>query len=269
MPFFSCLASVSHVSHATANTHRNSIRLRLLPAPFYRRQYWDRKRISYWPRPQTGGKWLGQALASTLGDWKSCTKPRTISPRPIEMPMLSFWTYQGKQRLPKGSVGKESTDNAGDKGNAGLIPGSGRSPGGRKWQPTPVFFPGESHGQRSLAGYSPMGHKESDTIERLSMQHNENAFYNLNSPDIFFPARLKIYLLKIRNKCFRHCIRNVDTDSVEIHWLTLDIRCNFSVFWNIPNERYHTECTIVLCLYWNIDKPLYMYLHLHFQTLYA
>ena len=73
MPFFSCLASVSHVSHATANTHRNSIRLRLLPAPFYRRQYWDRKRIRYWPRPQTGGKWLGQALASTLGDWKSCT----------------------------------------------------------------------------------------------------------------------------------------------------------------------------------------------------
>ena len=29
----------------------------------------------------------------------------------------------------------------------------------RKWQPTPVFLPGESHGQRSLAGYSPWGHK--------------------------------------------------------------------------------------------------------------
>ena len=33
------------------------------------------------------------------------------------------------------------------------------------WQPTPVFFPGESHGQRSLAGYSPQGHRESDTTE--------------------------------------------------------------------------------------------------------
>ena len=32
----------------------------------------------------------------------------------------------------------------------------------RKWQPTPVFVPGEFHGQRSLAGYSPWGHKESD-----------------------------------------------------------------------------------------------------------
>ena len=32
----------------------------------------------------------------------------------------------------------------------------------RKWQPTPVFLPGESHGQMSLAGYSPWGGKESD-----------------------------------------------------------------------------------------------------------
>ena len=35
----------------------------------------------------------------------------------------------------------------------------------RKWQPTPVFLPGESHGQRSLVGYSPWGHKELDTSE--------------------------------------------------------------------------------------------------------
>ena len=35
----------------------------------------------------------------------------------------------------------------------------------RKWQPTPVLLPGESHGQRSLAGYSPHGHKESDVTE--------------------------------------------------------------------------------------------------------
>ena len=35
----------------------------------------------------------------------------------------------------------------------------------RKWQPTPVFSTGESHGQRSLAGYGPWGRKESDTTE--------------------------------------------------------------------------------------------------------
>ena len=37
------------------------------------------------------------------------------------------------------------------------------------WQPTPVFLPGESHGQRSLLGYSPWGCIESDTIERLTL----------------------------------------------------------------------------------------------------
>ena len=37
----------------------------------------------------------------------------------------------------------------------------------RKWQPTPVFRPGKSHGPRSLVGYSPWGCKESDTNEKL------------------------------------------------------------------------------------------------------
>ena len=40
---------------------------------------------------------------------------------------------------------------------------------GRAWQPTPVFLPGEFHGQRSLAGYSPWGHKESDMTEQLTL----------------------------------------------------------------------------------------------------
>ena len=39
----------------------------------------------------------------------------------------------------------------------------------RKWQPTPVFLFGESHGQRSLGDYSPWGCKESHTTEQLSM----------------------------------------------------------------------------------------------------
>jgi len=46
-----------------------------------------------------------------------------------------------------------------------LIPGSGRFPRGKKWQPTPVLLAGKSHGQRSLVGYIPWGHKEADTIE--------------------------------------------------------------------------------------------------------
>ena len=43
-----------------------------------------------------------------------------------------------------------------------------QTPWRRESLPTPVFLSGESHGQRNLAGYSPQGHKESDTTERLS-----------------------------------------------------------------------------------------------------
>ena len=38
----------------------------------------------------------------------------------------------------------------------------------REWQPTPVFLPGELHGQRRLVGYSPWGCKESDMTKRLT-----------------------------------------------------------------------------------------------------
>ena len=38
----------------------------------------------------------------------------------------------------------------------------------KKWQPTPVFLPGKSHGQRSLAGCSPWSHKELDTTDRVT-----------------------------------------------------------------------------------------------------
>ena len=65
--------------------------------------------------------------------------------------------------FPGGSDSKESACNA---GYPGLIPGLGRSPGKRNGYPlTPVFLPEESRGQRSLAGYSPWGRKESDVTE--------------------------------------------------------------------------------------------------------
>ena len=41
----------------------------------------------------------------------------------------------------------------------------------RQWQPTPVLLPGTSHGGRSLVGYSPWGHKESDMAEQLHFTH--------------------------------------------------------------------------------------------------
>ena len=67
--------------------------------------------------------------------------------------------------FPGGSDVKEFACNAGDLGS---IPGLGRFPWRRTWQPPPVFLPGEFHGQKSLAGHSPWGQKESDITERLS-----------------------------------------------------------------------------------------------------
>ena len=57
--------------------------------------------------------------------------------------------------LPGSSEVKNLPSNAGDARDSGLFPGSGYIPWRRQWQPTPVFLPGESHGQRSLVGYSP------------------------------------------------------------------------------------------------------------------
>ena len=60
----------------------------------------------------------------------------------------------------------------------------------RKWQPTPVSLPGESHGRRSLVGYSPQGRKELDTTECLHFH-----FHHLAGTS---PLPLDVrYLLKV------------------------------------------------------------------------
>ena len=64
-------------------------------------------------------------------------------------------------------VVKNPPANAGDPRDTGLIPGSGRCPEEGNGNPL-QYLPGESYGQKSLAGYSLRGHKESDTTERLS-----------------------------------------------------------------------------------------------------
>ena len=69
----------------------------------------------------------------------------------------------------------------------------------REWQPTPVFSPGESHGQRSLAGYSPWGRKELDMTEWL---HFHFQFYKslyqkrkrLNIPNKFYGVNITLIL---------------------------------------------------------------------------
>ena len=77
---------------------------------------------------------------------------------------------QGLQPTSGGSMMvKNEPANAGDKFN----PWVKKIPWRRKWQPTPIFLPGISHGQRSLAGYSPQGCKKLDTTQQLNKNKNK------------------------------------------------------------------------------------------------
>ena len=73
-------------------------------------------------------------------------------------------------------------------------------PGRRKWQPTAVFLPGESHGWRGLVGYSPWGHKESDTTEQLHFhfhfQTTRGLWAMLRNSFFFFKPKSNEMLLK-------------------------------------------------------------------------
>ena len=86
--------------------------------------------------------------------------------------LVSAPVKQESQHLPT----EDSSSSGGSDGRVCLRckrprfdPWVGKIPWRRNWQLTPVFLPGKSHGQRSLASYSPRGHKESDTTERLTL----------------------------------------------------------------------------------------------------
>ena len=83
--------------------------------------------------------------------------------RRVRLPTTVFLDF------PRGSDGKESAYNAGDPAS---IPELGRSPGGGHGNPLQDCCLENPHGQRSLAGYSPWGHKELDTTERPSTAQN-------------------------------------------------------------------------------------------------
>jgi len=70
--------------------------------------------------------------------------------------------YRIKWGLPWWLRGKDSTCQWRRHKRRGFDPWVRKIPWGREWQPTAVFLPGKSHGQRSLVGYSPWGCKESN-----------------------------------------------------------------------------------------------------------
>ena len=144
--------------------------------------FWD-----WWPKPELthhiGEWWLFISLETDLSPMtEEKARPSKKLPAAVlwvctinlppsfhQMGLCPFTKQMHLGRgFPHGLVGKESACSAGDTGDVGLIPGSGRSPGEGEWQPIPIFLSEKSYGQRSLAGYSSKGHKELDMTERLS-----------------------------------------------------------------------------------------------------
>ena len=88
------------------------------------------------------------------------------------------------------SVGKESTCNAGNLlqcWRCGCNLRVGKICWRRKWQPTPVFLTGKSHGQRRLAGYKSMGWQESDTTQQLNHPYHPCAWWSTTITFSIFP----------------------------------------------------------------------------------
>ena len=81
--------------------------------------------------------------------------------------------------FPGGASGREPTHQCRRCKRRGFDPWVGKIPWRRKWQPTPVFLPRASHGQRSLVGYSPWGHKDSDTTEATEHTHTHTHTHTL------------------------------------------------------------------------------------------
>ena len=84
-----------------------------------------------------------------------------------------WWGYGSKWGFTRWLGGKESACQFKRHRRQGFDLWVRKIPWRRKWQPTPVFLLGKFHGQRSLVGYSPWGHKESDMTDTLTQTHTQ------------------------------------------------------------------------------------------------
>ena len=96
------------------------------------------------------------------------------------------------------------------------IPWVGKIPWKRPWRPTLVFLTGKFHGQRSLAGYSPWDHKESDTAERVTQPRNcviQGLLVCLSTPSLgsMFPSSLFQWRTFCNSLCEGHPFKHLST----------------------------------------------------------
>ena len=102
-----------------------------------------------------------------LADFLPCVRILHRSPRSKVFIPLDAVTHTHSSQTQQGEDQKEAKVKEDKNRTAGFNPWVGKTPWRREWHPTPVLVPGESHGGRSLVGYSPWGRKESDTTEQL------------------------------------------------------------------------------------------------------
>ena len=159
-----------------------------------------------------------------------------------------------------GASGKEPPCQCSRYKRRGFDPWIGKIPQRRKGQPTPVFLPGEFHGQRSLVGYSPWGHKELDMTERLThtfflskplASHPWSLSFHLKKPhQNFLCARLTQFLFiqnflhfSLRSKEFFHSVESSRLGV--IFFITLKISSHYFL---VSIFAFEKSATILLCL---------------------
>ena len=134
---------------------------------FPRQEYWSG--LPFPPPgdlPDPGFKPMSPALAGGFVTIELPGKPSSEVGMVVSILLSLFYKFsQFILDFPDGTGGKKSACQCRRCEKPRLDPWVRKIPWRRKWQPTPVFLSGKSQGQRNLVGYSPWGHKESNTTE--------------------------------------------------------------------------------------------------------
>ena len=135
-----------------------------------------------------------------------------------------------------------------------MDPWVGKTPWRKKWQPTPAFLPGKSHGQRNLVGYSPWGCKELDPTEQLNTIPSCMGTWDPSAPPAWSPSSLlfepSLALLPL--------ILNVSDDVMHTHGLNSLLTQRYASSPDVSELQTHISACLVETSTWTRLKPVQM-----------